>query len=95
MIEFTATFPLAGRAKDFAEKIGERGWWAQDIQQKGRVVTFAVKTPAPGAATSPTQLFLDYLETVGYCGSDQSRKATLTVKFEDGKTLTQRAPMAY
>lgn len=96
MMKFTAQFPLAGRAAGFAEKIAESGWSATNIVRSGRTVTFETPTPPDESpVNSPMTRFFDYLETVGYCGSDQSRKATLSVEFPDGKTLTQRAPMAY
>lgn len=75
---FTARFPLAERAERFAARLAEPGWWAADVVQKGRTVTFTV-TPPDGFTEGREQVFRDYLETVGYYGSDQSRKATLSV----------------
>lgn len=81
---FTARFPLSARAEAFAARITEPGWWATDVVQKGRTVTFSVTVPDDytvydtGPATGGAQIESDYRETVGYYGSDQSRKATLS-----------------
>lgn len=77
---FVAEFPLARYAAAFAAKISGPGWWARDIVQKGRKVTFSATTPAgyeEAEHNGPNQLFMDYLGTVGAFGSTQSRKATL------------------
>lgn len=71
-MEFTAVFPLVSRAVDFAKRITEPGWYAENVTQKGRTVTFT--TPADRA---DSDTFSDYLDAVGYYGSDIERKATL------------------
>jgi hypothetical protein len=76
--DFVAKFPLVERAVGFAKRIQEPGWWAYDVVQKGRTVTFKAQTPEGYEERNvPDQLFRDYLLTVGGYGSDQYRKATL------------------
>lgn len=80
-MEFTAVFPLVERAEKFAATIAEPGWYAEDVAQKGRTVTFTV----PADKATP-DTFGDYLEAVGYYGSDIERKATLNGR---------KAPVSY
>lgn len=81
----TAEFPTAGMALEFYERITGPGWYVQDVTIKGRKVAFEDALPADydGGAG---QHFADMLETVGYYGSTQNRKAKL-----DGVP----APIAY
>ena len=85
--EWTAQFPLVKYAEEFAARISEPGWWAVDVKQKGRTVTFTHYVPESAAASLyGSDGFADMLQTVGYYGSTQSRKATLN---------GVRAPMQY
>lgn len=76
---FTATFPLVKRAEDFAERIAEGGFSAEAVVRKGRTVTW-------NSTSDSEDYFLDLLETVGYYGSDERRKATMN---------GVKAPMSY
>ena len=80
-VECTAVFPLVQRAKEFVALITEPGWSATDVIQKGRTVTWTghpTTTEYPDdPALTKWQYLTDMKETVGYCGSDQRRKATL------------------
>lgn len=74
---YTAKFPLVDRAKRFADRINEPGWWAENVVQQGRTVTWDVAFPDNVDNESRRSYLGDMLESVGYYGSDDRRKATL------------------
>lgn len=69
--KFVAWFPVMSYATEFAARLREDGWFVEKVEQKGRTVTFQTDRP-----TDP-EYFPDMLQTVGYYGSTQKRKATL------------------
>jgi len=75
---FTAWFPLVERAKSFTARITEPGWWATNVVQKGRTVTFEVDVETlTDSQTTLAEYACDMRQTVGYYGSDERRFATL------------------
>jgi hypothetical protein len=78
---WTAEFPKMADAVAFAARLNEGpGWYVKNVVQKGRKVTFERDYPAdyfdePWVTTRTG--FMDLLDTVGYYGSTQSRKAKL------------------
>ena len=78
---YTAVFPLARRAQQFAMTIERDGWYAYDVERTGRTVTWEadlIPSASYDEAPDPGFVYLqDMLLTVGYYGSDASRRATL------------------
>lgn len=100
MMKLTAQFPLADRAAQFAARIQEPGWYAEQVEYiVGRRKVSWQFDPAAHPTTEPAgpewTHFQDMLEAVGYYGSDQRRKATLSAVLESGREVTRRAPMSY
>jgi len=88
---YVAKFPLVDRAVSFATTIAEPGWWTTEVTQKGRTVTF---TTRDAEDLTPFQNFHELLQTVGYHGSDQRRKATLETEI-NGQTYSAKAPFIW
>lgn len=82
-----AEFPLVNRAVKFAERISDpASWYALNITRHGRTVEWDADTTRFGPGNDLWHYTMDMLETVGYYGSDERRKATLN---------GMRAPMSY
>lgn len=90
VIKCEAVFPKSEMATGYAEVISGSGYWATDVVCKGRKVTWTKTVPAD-AQCSRHETMQDTLENVGYYGSTQNRKAT--VSFDGGSP--HRAPMSY
>ena len=86
------TFPLAERAEEFARRVTEPGWWTINIEHtKGRRRVVWTTENRSHDLTDEMH-FLECLDTIGYYGSDMSRKAKATW-VERG--ITRKAPMTY
>lgn len=104
VIHYTAVFPRADRADAFYARITEPGWSAFNVKHiAGRrkvewdadpVASNGGQEEAYGVPVAWTY-FNDMLETVGYYGSDQSRKATLQASAGPGSGRPHSAPMSY
>jgi len=85
-------FPLADRAEAFAKRVSEDGWWTVKVDHKPGRRRVVWTTENRSTDLTDAQFVQDAALTVGYYGSDQSRKAMVTW-VEKGITL--RAPMSY